>query len=128
MAKEKSKPVKKYTEEEQFERRQEDNTVITGKKKEEKNNLAGWNKVIQDSAKQVQEERVKWQEQIGEPDEIYEVDDYKFGEKKQINKFGLWKIPEGVLVVRFDKRGPNPATQQIFTSEFIEKLVKTLEK
>jgi len=125
---EKSKPIKKYTEEEQFERRQKDNAVIIGKKKEEKNTLAGWSKIIADSAKQAQEEKVKWQKEIGEPNQIIEIVDYKHDDKMIIHKLGFWKIEEGVLVIQINKRGPDPATQQIFTMEFIDKLVKTLEK
>lgn len=122
----KSKPIKKYTEEEQFERRQEDNAVIVGKKKEQ-NLLAGWSKIIDDEAKQVEERRKQWQKQIGEPNQIIVIDDYKHDDKMITHKFGFWKISEGVLVIQINKLGPDPARQQVFTTEFIEKLVNCLK-
>lgn len=116
MTKEKrSKPAKRYTEEEQLARRQEDCAAITGK-----SDLAGISEAIHESAEQAEEQRTEWQRLIGEPDQVYEVEGYKYG----FWKYGFWNVPEGVLVVRIDKRGPNPATQQIFTTEFIEKLNK----
>jgi len=128
MAKEKSKPIKKYTEEEQFERRQEDNAVITGKKKEDENSLENWSKVIQESAKRHAEQRVRWMKEAGKPDQVIIVEDYKHDEKMITHKIGFWKIKEGVLVVPFDKLGPNPMMQRVFTLEFIDKLVKTSEE
>ena len=113
---EKSKPVKKYTEEEQLQRRKEDHAVITGKK--DGNSLAGWTEAIEESGKQVDDERKEWQALIGEPNQVITINEYKYG---------FWRNPMGVMVAKIDKRGPNPATRQFYTVEFIEKLVKTLE-
>jgi len=85
----------------------------------EENLLADWSNVIKESANQYDEQRKKWQMEMGEPDQILTMTEYKFG---------FWKCKDGVLVVQIDKRGPNPATQLFYSVEFIETLNKTLEK
>jgi len=85
---------------------------------EHENSLADWTEAIEESTRQDNEDRSQWQEQMGRPNQIIEIDEYKYG---------FWYCIEGVIVYKIDKRGPNPATRQFYSVEFIEKLVKTLE-
>ena len=87
----------------------------------DKNTLTNWTGVIQESAKQAAEQRKQWQEQIGEPDEILELGDYKFA-------FWKSKCPDGVIVAPIDKKGPNPMRMLTYEREYIEALVRTLRK
>lgn len=106
----KAKPPKKYTKEEQLKRRQEDSIAITGGK-----DLTMYSKAIQDSTMQANEQRKSWQRSMGTPELTCKVDDYSYA---------FWNVPEGILVARIDKRGPNPASAITYSVEFIEALNK----
>ena len=80
--------------------------------------LSEWCAAIRESTRQADNERKEWQERIGDPKCVYEIGDYVFG---------FWEMKDAVLVANIDKRGPNPATQRVFTMGYIENLVKTLE-
>lgn len=67
-----------------------------------------------DWQKLAEEDREEWRKIISEPVMTIQIEDYTYG---------FWQIPSGVCVIRIDKQGPNPATQQVFNYEFIDKLV-----
>ena len=119
---EKSKPPKKYTEKEQLERRQEDHAAITGREKE--SSLSGCLEAIDKMAEDTERKRAEWQKQIGEPQRTIKITEDAVG--PVVATFGFWKVPDGVCVYQIDKRGPNPGTEQFFSTTFISLLNKTL--
>lgn len=81
--------------------------------------LPDWSKVIKETGRQRDIERKKWQEQLGEPFEVFEGED--------LYVEGMWKAEDGVLVARITKQGADPASARILTEEYIKMLLETLE-
>lgn len=98
-----------------------DNIIEDKETAKEENSLAGWSNAIRDSAKQAKEQRKEWQKFMGDPQELLIIGEYEFG---------FWKsqCPEGVIVAPINKQGADPTRMQTYEKEFIETLVKTLEK